>query len=117
MSQLIGHRELKKALRKNEQEAKRKMRLAAQAGGKEIEADASNKVPVLTGNLKRSIHTEVEDEGDNVNALIGTDVEYAPFVEYGTSKMNAQPYLRPAFDAKKTRALQIMQLTLRKLKL
>jgi HK97 gp10 family phage protein len=30
--------------------------------------------------------------------LIGTSVEYANDVEYGTSKQKAQPYLRPAFD-------------------
>lgn len=28
--------------------------------------------------------------------IVGTSVEYAAFVEFGTSKMAAQPYLRPA---------------------
>ena len=27
---------------------------------------------------------------------IGTNVEYAPYVEFGTSKQKAQPYLKPA---------------------
>lgn len=28
--------------------------------------------------------------------IVGTSVEYAAYVEFGTSKMKAQPYLRPA---------------------
>ena len=28
--------------------------------------------------------------------IVGTDVEYAVYVEYGTSRMAAQPYMRPA---------------------
>ena len=33
---------------------------------------------------------------DDVVYVVGTNVEYAAFVEFGTSKMKAQPYLRPA---------------------
>jgi hypothetical protein len=29
---------------------------------------------------------------------VGTDVEYSIYVEFGTSKMAAQPYLRPAIE-------------------
>lgn len=28
--------------------------------------------------------------------IVGTSIEYAAYVEFGTSKMAAQPYLRPA---------------------
>ena len=30
--------------------------------------------------------------------LVGSNVEYAPYVELGTYKMNAKPYLRPAVE-------------------
>jgi HK97 gp10 family phage protein len=30
--------------------------------------------------------------------VIGTNVEYAPYVEPGTHKQKAQPYLRPAAE-------------------
>lgn len=30
--------------------------------------------------------------------VVGSDVEYAAYVEFGTSKMAAQPYLRPALE-------------------
>lgn len=45
-----------------------------------------------TGRLRNSI-THVTD-GEYV--YIGTNVEYAPYVEFGTSKMAPRPYLKPA---------------------
>lgn len=55
---------------------------------------AEKKCPVDTGNLRGSITHEV-DAGDNA-VYIGTNVEYAPHVELGTSRQKAQPFLRPA---------------------
>ena len=55
---------------------------------------AERKCPVDTGNLRGSITHEVDTGGDAV--YIGTNVEYAPYVELGTSRQKAQPFLRPA---------------------
>lgn len=55
---------------------------------------AAKKCPVDTGNLRASITYEV-DTADNA-VYIGTNVEYAPYVELGTSRQKAQPFLRPA---------------------
>lgn len=55
---------------------------------------AAKKCPVHTGNLRGSITYEVYT-GDNA-VYIGTNVEYAPYVELGTSRQKAQPFLRPA---------------------
>ena len=55
---------------------------------------AERKCPVDTGNLRGSIAHEV-DTADNA-VYIGTNVEYAPYVELGTSRQEAQPFLRPA---------------------
>ena len=49
-------------------------------------------VPVDTGRLRNSITHEVEDKA----VYIGTNVEYAPPIEYGTIKQKAQPFLIPA---------------------
>ena len=48
--------------------------------------------PVDTGNLRNSI----THERDRDSAYVGTNVEYAPYVEMGTSRTAAQPFLRPA---------------------
>lgn len=55
---------------------------------------AAKKCPVDTGNLRGSITYEVDAGGNAV--YIGTNVEYAPYVELGTSRQKAQPFLRPA---------------------
>ncbi len=40
----------------------------------------------------------VSEPSEEYVAHVGTNVEYAPYVEYGTVKMKRQPYLRPAMD-------------------
>lgn len=55
---------------------------------------AAKKCPVDTGNLRASVTHEVDAGGNAV--YIGTNVEYAPYVELGTSRQEAQPFLRPA---------------------
>lgn len=57
---------------------------------------AAGLAPVDTGNLRNSLTSEVDSADKSV--IIGTPVEYAPFVEYGTSRQRAQPYLRPAVE-------------------
>ena len=80
---------------------------AAMAGGLEIESEAKDRAPVDTGTLKRDVHTEVETSGSTATALIGNSkqVPYAAPQEFGTSKMAAQPYLRPGLDAGKAAAV------------
>lgn len=60
--------------------------------GLRAERHAKNKCPKDTGTLQNSI-THVTDD-DSV--YIGTDLEYAPYVELGTIRMSPRPYLRPA---------------------
>ena len=63
-----------------------------EAIGLAAEGHAKKECPVDTGALRNSItHTH-----DSNYAYIGTNVEYAPYVELGTSKQKAQPYLKPA---------------------
>lgn len=45
-----------------------------------VETDAKKNCPVDTGTLRRSITSEIHDKYGEV----GTNVEYAPYVEYGT---------------------------------
>lgn len=58
--------------------------------------DSQRFVPVLTGDLKASGRTEYEGGTGFVVYGDDADVDYAVYQEVGTSKMAAQPYLRPA---------------------
>lgn len=52
-------------------------------------------VPVDTGKLRDSI----KKEGDGLNVTVGPrGVDYAAYVEYGTSRSPAQPYVRPTIE-------------------
>ena len=63
-------------------------------GGK-AESYAKKLCPVDTGRLRASItHAQYDDDTE----IIGSNVEYAPYVELGTHKQRAQPYLRPAAE-------------------
>jgi len=61
-----------------------------------VESAAKRYCPVDTGLLRSSIHHEVGIDGRGLFARIGSDVEYALYVEMGTRRMAGQPYLRPA---------------------
>lgn len=65
--------------------------------------------PVDTGNLRNSITHEQEGENTEV---IGTAVEYAAYVEMGTQKMKAQPYLEPAITNHTSEYQSIVEETL-----
>jgi HK97 gp10 family phage protein len=61
-----------------------------------IERGAKRGAPVDTGRLRSSITHSLERDVAGLVAVVGTDVDYAPFVELGTSRAAAQPFLRPA---------------------
>lgn len=57
---------------------------------------AKRMCPVDTGRLRDSITWELGLMMGLPTARIGTNVEYAPYVELGTRYMAAQAFLRPA---------------------
>ena len=59
-----------------------------------VEAEAKKLCPVDTGKLRASITPVIESWAAG---YMGTNTHYAPHVEYGTRKMDAQPFLEPAF--------------------
>lgn len=99
--------------------------------GLEIENQAKFNCPVGEGALRRSITSEVE----NNELHVGTNMEYAPYVEYGTGifasdgngrqtpwsyqsadgewhttqGQQAQPFLLPAFNKHKLKVLDYIQ--------
>ena len=90
-----------------------------------IERDAKMLAPKVTGALRRSIASRIEEEDGELTGIVFTPLEYAPYVEYGTglfaeggngrktpwayedektgeviwtSGQHPQPYMRPALD-------------------
>lgn len=68
--------------------------VAAQAGGRVVQADMVARAPRDTGALAASI--VVEMEGDT--AHVGPTVPYARFVEFGTRYMEGQPFVSEAAE-------------------
>lgn len=66
-------------------------KIFADIGG-HVVSEAWGIVPVKTGDLRASIAYKVSD----VTVTVGAGMFYARYVEFGTSRMSARPYLRPA---------------------
>lgn len=95
---------------------------AMRSGALLVETDAKRRAPFKTGTLRRSIHTEVDLDGSQVEAAVGTDVPYAARLEFGfdgTDKLGREyhqpprPYLRPALDENMDAAAQEIGAALR----
>lgn len=64
--------------------------------GLRVQARARALCPVDSGRLRSSIVMTKGRDGTGFYVEIGTNVNYAAFVEFGTSKMRARPFLIPA---------------------
>ena len=91
------------------------------------------RVPVDTGALKQSINTEIIPTAEGVDITLGTNLHYAPYVEFGTGTrgsdtgrtygdhvadvdysveirgQRAQPYIRPALYDNENNIRNILQ--------
>jgi HK97 gp10 family phage protein len=130
-----GLRELEIALRELPAEVERTvLRQALAAGARVVRDEARARVPVraeaslkgykirrsgflgqwaratkgrLPGFLRASIVSRVVRAGGGLVAKVGWtgDAFYGMFLEFGTSRIAARPFLRPAFEAVKARAV------------
>lgn len=62
-------------------------------------APAGGPPAIRKGNLRRSIQVQQTD----TQVKVGSNLEYARYLEYGTSKMAARPWLNRSFNLAKTR--------------
>lgn len=100
-----------------------------------VERSAKQKAPKGNGELRRSITSKVDTDGDNIEGVVYTPLEYAPYVEYGTglfaeeggrldvpwnyrddegnwhstSGMKPQPYMRPALNEHREEILRLIK--------
>jgi HK97 gp10 family phage protein len=70
----------------------------------DIQANAQSYAPVDTGALRASVG--VDTSTGALSAIVSVGVDYGEYVEFGTSRAGAQPFLipavedvRPAFEA------------------
>lgn len=92
-----GLEELIKGLKENVtlDDVKRVVRNNGSGMQRKMQRNADFKMGYQTGETKRSIGLELEDSG--FTAEVEPTTEYAPYVEYGTRFMAAQPFVRPAY--------------------
>lgn len=107
--------------------AEKATRPAAQSGAQVFYDEVKQRVPMSAkphksgkktyspGSLQRAIYQAFmkEESGPGVSkyriSWNKTHAFYGRFVEFGTSKMAAKPFLRPAYDAARAKALKAVQ--------
>ncbi len=65
--------------------------------GRNVKAYAKNIVAVDTGRLKKSIDSRLLEDGHGIYVEVGSEVEYAIYVEYEVNGNHS--FLRPALKA------------------
>ena len=93
-----GLKELEKAIKDNVtmDGVKRVVRNNGIGMQQKMQAKADFKKGYQTGRTKHSIGLELKDGG--FTAESGPETEYSPYLEYGTRYMDAQPFIKPAYE-------------------
>lgn len=73
-----------------------------EAGADILEGAVARSVPVLTGDLKGTLRTFVSKTRARVVIGDARNIQ-AKYLEFGTKKMPAQPFMRPALDSNRRR--------------
>jgi HK97 gp10 family phage protein len=96
-----GLKELQEALKPNVKldDVKRVVDKNGRKIQEKIQDKADFKMGYQTGETKRSVGLEIKDSG--LTAESGAKTEYAPYLEWGTRFMDAQPFVKPAFEEQK----------------
>jgi HK97 gp10 family phage protein len=81
---------------------------AIEEAAKLLESEAKRRAPYRTGKLRDSIEARKVKprRGEAIRYAISPHVKYAAPVEYGTSRMPPNPYMRPAHDTKKDQVVR-----------
>lgn len=121
--EIVGLAELSQKITRMAAKTPDELTKALNMGALAVSSTAKSTVPVDTGALRNSIHaTPAVKKGNDVVATVGTSIEYAPYVEFGTGVLGeatndnpevkvsyasdwagqiAQPFLFPALRTNK----------------
>lgn len=78
-------------------EVKAQAEALVQKSADNIVTGAQDRAPVKTGRLRDGI----QREGSGMQAKVTSEAPYSTYVEYGTSRMGAQPFFWPALEAER----------------
>lgn len=92
--QVRGLSKLSKKLKQNQ--SLETVAIMVKLNGSEMQNTMQRKAAVDTGFMKRSITLYISDDGMTVT--VKPTANYSGYVEYGTRFMEAQPFVRPAYD-------------------
>jgi HK97 gp10 family phage protein len=124
-----GMEALKREFAKLPQELHAKaLRLAVNAAAGVVRKQAMTTAPVDTRVLRKAIYqtrSRSESSASQETAIVGIrfgkkyrrrgmDAWYWKFIEFGTSKLSARPFLRPAFESTKSKQVDAIVARLRK---
>lgn len=110
---VTGMDKVEKALRKNVQmsDVKKCIRHHGTKLQQRMQTNADFKMGYQTGQTKRSIGLEMQDSG--LTASVGPETDYSPYLELGTRFMEAQPFVKPAYDDQKVEFRKDLQRLMR----
>lgn len=102
-----GQEQLEQKLKKVSSTIKNNIEQALVNSALIVERDAKIKAPVDTGLMRSTITHSLGNEGtNNPYAEVISPTEYSKYVEFGTSKQAAQPFLYPALVENKSKILK-----------
>lgn len=120
--------------KKVKQEIKNTSRVGMQSALLMVEASAKSRAPVDSGELRDKIDNEIKGSGNEIIGQVGSPLDYAPYIEFGTGEFaengmgrkggwsfkdeegnwvhtkgqKPQPFLRQAFRANKNNIVKIL---------
>ncbi len=102
-----GQKETVANLGRMSEKVKKAIKEEIGASALRIQASAKRRCPVRTGALRNSITVDLYGE---MSAEIAPHMPYAIFVEFGTRKMRARPYMTPAAEEERPRLAKELEL-------
>lgn len=120
MADFLGVAELEAAIASKVRQAQAALSDAVKAAAAPIFQEIDKRIPRDTGATEHALETTVSASGQAAvatvqvrDSAIGEANEAAVFLEFGTSKMPAEPSFRPGFSAGRDAALQAATATLK----
>ena len=94
-AKVLGARRLSAALRRLRGAQTAALAAAVAQGARDVRDAARRELPRRSGRLARRV--TIETTADGLAATVGTDLDYGTYLELGTRRMAARPWLLPAF--------------------